>query len=258
MNNKILSVVLVAGIATTSFAGISAANNSGSLLWDKSEIRELMVKSESGEALTSDEQALLDEAKTKFQGKKSNFKRNWFKSLTEEEKTAIESMSDEEKQAFFESKKEEKMAQMEAGKSVINKLITGESLTADEEALRLEMLAKFESEDNSHPQRKGGWDIIAKILAWDELTEDEANQVIEMQAKQAERAAEKAKIEAMSDTEKEQYFEDKKLEREAQRETMMALKEKVESGEALSDDEQALIDNAKNQMGKGKWGKHRR
>ena len=68
MNNKILSVVLVAGIATTGFAGISRANYSsnGSNFGNKWEIRQLLEKAESWETLTEEEQALLDAEKEKM------------------------------------------------------------------------------------------------------------------------------------------------------------------------------------------------
>lgn len=66
MNNKLVSVVLVAGIAATGFAGLSSANetNSGSALGNKTEIKELFNKVKAGESLTADEQATLDEAKS--------------------------------------------------------------------------------------------------------------------------------------------------------------------------------------------------
>lgn len=65
MNNKLVSVVLVAGIAATGFAGLSSASESasGSIFGNKTEIQELFKKVESGETLTADEQATLDSAK---------------------------------------------------------------------------------------------------------------------------------------------------------------------------------------------------
>lgn len=63
MNNKLLSVVLVVGIASTGFAGISAANSGKVLSEEKSEMRELFEKSKAGETLTADEQAVLDAVK---------------------------------------------------------------------------------------------------------------------------------------------------------------------------------------------------
>lgn len=68
MNNKILSVVLVAGIATTGFAALSSADDNGTILGGNSEIRELIEKSRNGETLTADEQATLDEVKASKKG----------------------------------------------------------------------------------------------------------------------------------------------------------------------------------------------
>jgi hypothetical protein len=125
-------------------------------------------------------------------------------------------MTDTEKQEFFAIKKEEMQAQREVEKSVIDKLIAGESLTADEEATRLELISKFESEDNEHAERRDGGDIIAKLLAGDELTSEETASLAEMQALHTER--------------------------EAQMEILKPILEKVKAGEELTTDEQALLD----------------
>lgn len=266
MNNKLLSLVLLLGIASTGFVAYTNADDSAlwKLMGNKSEIRQLMQKLEAGETLTDEEQALVDEAeshkaemqeiynllqkqengetltadeqaqldawkanKPEWKGPRGmgGFgKRSGFGNLTEEEKTALESMSDEEKQAFFEEKKAQMQAERQAEKAVIDKLIGGESLTADEEALRLELLAKFESEDTDGKDRRGGGDIIAKLLAGDELTDEEQTQLEQMQAKKAER--------------------------EAAREALAPILEKVQNGETLTDDEQALLDENK-AMGRG-------
>ena len=65
MNNKLLSGVLVLGIAATGFAGVSSANesNSGATTEQKTEMRELFQKVKSGVTLTDAEQAIVDEAK---------------------------------------------------------------------------------------------------------------------------------------------------------------------------------------------------
>ncbi len=65
MNNKILSVVLVLGIASTGFASISSADDTatGSV---KSEMRQLFEKLKSGVTLTVEEQAQLASVKTKI------------------------------------------------------------------------------------------------------------------------------------------------------------------------------------------------
>jgi len=227
MNNKILTVVLVAGIATTWFAGISAANSGSLSFWNKAEIRELLEKAESWVELTTDEQATLDAAKAMKAEKwaKHGGKRKGGWNLTDEEKTALEAMSDEEKQEFFEAKKAEMKADKEAAKAVIDKLVAGESLTAAEEATRLEMLAKIEENTGKHSKQ---WsEIIAKILAGDELSADEQTQLETMQAKHAEREAQKA--------------------------IMQPIRDKVDAGEELTDEEQATLDEAKANKPEWKW-----
>ncbi len=197
MNNKILSLVLLAGIATTGFAGISAASNSqvNSKFRNKSEIRQIHDKLEAGESLTAQELEFLDAAKEKFHERamKKWFdgfgKRAGFNELTQEEITALESMTDEEKRVFFAEKKAEKIAQKDAEKAVIDALIAGQTLSADQEALRLEMLARFDEDVAA----KRDWAvIIEKILAGDELSADELVTLEEMQEKHAERQAKRA------------------------------------------------------------------
>lgn len=233
MNNKILTVVLVAWIATTGFAGISAANSGTLDFGNKSEMRGLFEKAQSGETLTADEQVTLDSAKESRgeRGAKFGWKRKGGWNLTDEEKTALESMTDDEKKAFFETKKEEMKAQKEAGKTVIDKLINGESLTADEEAMRLEMIAKMTEKSDSGKTKERS-EVISKILAGDELTADEETQVVEMQAKHAER--------------------------EAQRVIMEPIKAKLDAGEELTDEEQAILDDMKANKSQGKWNKGKR
>lgn len=209
MNNKILSVVLVLWIASTGFAGLSSAN-SGSIL---------------GKANTTLEQW----AEKKMKSWSYFGKRKGLKNLTDEEKTSLESMSDEEKQAFFTAKKQERKAQKEARKAVVDKLVAWESLTAAEEAIRLEALAKIE--DNTRKKTKPGADIIAKILAGDELSEAEQIDFAQMQEKRAER--------------------------EAQRALLEPIKAKVKAGEELTADEQALLKEYKGER-KGKKGHGKR
>ena len=173
MNNKILSVVLVVGIATTGFAGISAANNTTN---------------------SSENKGWFERWVKRISEKSNHFgKRKGLAHLTEEEKTALETMSDDEKKTFFDAKKAKMKAQKEAGKTVIDKLIAGESLTAAEEATRLEMIAKIEDFGGNHTRKgKGEWrEIIAKILAGDELSADEEIKLAQMQAKRAERESQR-------------------------------------------------------------------
>lgn len=204
--------------------------------------------------LTTEEQAQLDAAKAKFGAfkEKRGFdgfgKRAGFEQLTDEEKTALKSMTDAEKQEFFAVKKLEMEGQRAEHKNVIDKLIAGETLTASEEATRLEMLAKIDEKvsENNHPAREGA-DIIAKLLAGDELTADERTELANMQKVHAEREAEKAKIDAMTDDEKTVYFEAKKAEMDAKIEVIKPLFEKQKAGEALSIQEQAQLDAFKSE-----------
>lgn len=135
-------------------------------------------------------------------------------------------MTDEEKKAFFEVKKAEMKAQKEAKKAVVDKLIAGESLTADEEALRLEALSKIE--ERSGKRSKPGADIIAKVLAGDELSADEQTQLAEMQARHAEK--------------------------EAQRAILKPIRDKVDAGEELTEEEQTILDEAKQKRKERKKG----
>jgi len=295
LNNKILSVVLVAGIATTGFAALSSANNSGTgsafrgkgvmsqieqkvqngetltadeqtqydeMQAHKAEmdaIKPILEKKKAGETLSADEQAQLDAFEANRpagpdggfgpnggKGGKMGFdgfgKRAGFANLTDEEKTALESMTDIEKKAFFDQKKTEMEAQRTAEKAVIDKLIAGETLTADEEATRLELVNKFADENNKQTERRDGGDIIAKLVAGDTLTADEQAQLAQMQELNAQREAEKAKIDAMTDTEKQAYFTEKKAEMDAQMQAIKPILEKKKAGETLSADEQAQLD----------------
>ena len=157
-------------------------------------------------------------------------------------------MTDAEKKAFFDAKKTEMEAKMQAGKAVIDKLIAGQTLTAAEEATRLEMVSKFAQEDNDHPNRRDGGDIIAKLVAGDALSDAEKTELTQMQARHAEREAEKAKIDAMSETERESYFETKKAEMKAKMEIVEPLLKKQRNGETLTDAEKQTLEDNKADM----------
>lgn len=119
----------------------------------------IMEKKRAWETLTTDEQAKLDA----FEATKPNFwsmwewmkRGEWMKSwergergekwgfmnnLTTEEKTALQSMTTEEKKAFFEAKKAEQIAKRDAREGVIDKLLAWQTLTADEEVVRAEII----------------------------------------------------------------------------------------------------------------------
>lgn len=233
MNNKIVSVVLVAGIAATGFAGLSSASETQTWSFFKwnTEIKELFEKVKSGAELTADEQAILDEVRASKgekgkKGAKHGGKRKGGGNLTDEEKTALEAMSDDEKKAFFTAKKAEMNAQKEAGKAVIDKLINGESLTADEETTRLELLAKIESKSTDGKKLREGTALMIKVLAGSELTAEDEAALAEKQAKSAEREAQKAILEP--------------------------IKAKLDAGEELSEEEQAVLDEMKANKSEGK------
>lgn len=230
MNNKILSVVLVAGIATTGFAAVGSANEtlSGSIQVDTLQVREIFEKSRNGEVLTSDEQNIFDRAKSHFtkKGHKGFGKRKGLKHLSEEEREALETMTDDEKKAFFDSKKEEMQAKKEARKSVIDTLISGNTLTTEQETIRVEMLEKIESGDGKLGKRDNA-EIIEKILKGETLSSDEQVKFEEMQAKRSQR--------------------------EEKKEILQSIRDKVDAGEDLTDEEQNILDEHKSY----KKGRHR-
>lgn len=113
-------------------------------------IRAILDKKRNWETLTADEQAKLDT----FEANKPNFwsmwewmkwwergEKWWFMNwLTTEEKTALESMTNDEKKAFFDAKKVELTAKRDAREGVIDKLLAWQTLTADEEVVRAEII----------------------------------------------------------------------------------------------------------------------
>jgi len=232
MNNKILSVVLVAGVAVTGFAGLSSANETGTGFFKgNSEIREIKEKIESGVEITETEQTLLDEARSKKGGNKFG-KRKWLKNLSDEDKALLETMDDDEKKAFFDAKKAQMNAVKETHKAVVAKLIAGETLSDDEELARVEILERLSGDKAA---KKPGTEVIKKLVNGETLSATEITQLAEMQAKHEEREAQKAIIEP--------------------------IKAKLDAGEELSDVEQALLDEAKAEReengkskGKGKKG----
>lgn len=264
MNNKLLSVVLVAWIAATWFAGISSADESstGSVTSTKHERIELTVeqqaereamkalkeKVKAGTELTDAEQAQVDEFKANFSWKKGGKegkmwgKRGWgkggnkgMKNLTDEEKTALEAMSDEDKKVFFETKKEERKVEMEAKKAVMDKILAWTTLSSTEEATRLEIVAKMNEKEANTEGKKRGWNnesvgIMKKLVNLEELTAEEKTTLTEMKAK--------------------------KEEREAAKEAISPILEKKKAGTELTEDEEAQLEafKAENKSGKkGHW-----
>lgn len=72
----------------------------------------------------------------------ADFGRGMLPQLSTEEKTKIEAMTTEEKQTYFETKKAEIQAKHEAKESVIDKLLNGETLTADDKKVVEEIKAQ--------------------------------------------------------------------------------------------------------------------
>lgn len=70
--------------------------------------------------------------------------------LTTEEKNALASMTESQKREFFEKKRAEKKAKRTAQENIIDKLLAGETLTAEEEKIRQEII----SERKVHAEKK--------------------------------------------------------------------------------------------------------
>lgn len=100
-----------------------------------------------------------------------------FEKLTETEQTALESMSDTEKKAFFEKKRAEMEAKRDAHEAVIDKLLAGTALMADEEKIRQEIISKRaemkKERAEMEAKRKEIEAILAKKQAGTTLTSDE-------------------------------------------------------------------------------------
>lgn len=133
----------------------------------------------------------LDSTWTKYEFKK--WMNGWMKWLTDEEKTLVESMTTEERTAFFEAKKAERDAEMEAKQlerksheAVIDKLLSWETLTSDEELIRAEIIKKRAERKAEQEAREAKMEeiktIIEKKEAWETLTEDEQAKLDEMKS----------------------------------------------------------------------------
>jgi len=83
--------------------------------------------------------------------------------LTEAEQTALESMTTEQKQAFFEKKRTEIESQMTARETVIDKLLAGQPLTAEEEALRKTIISERAAHKTEMATRKAEMEQIKTI-----------------------------------------------------------------------------------------------
>jgi len=217
MNNKLLSGILVVGIAATGFAGYSSADDTNT--W-------------AGLSINGEQVAELNADTNSNETKKNKHgKRKWFTSLTDAEKLSLESMSDDEKKAFFTGKKEEKAAEREVTQAIMSKLFNGEDITVDERATLQAKQAEHEAKHADKPERtenseKAGYKaVVAKLIAGENLTADEQTVLDEIKAKKATRDAIKPLI------------------------------EKKKAGEELTESEQAELDSFKADNSKKKWGK---
>lgn len=105
--------------------------------------------------------------KPRFEG--SGFGRGAEK-LTEAERTQLASMTETQKKEFFETKRAEKRAEKEKYENVIDKLLKGEVLTAEEEALRAEIIQKRAEKQEKREKIKA---IMEKKNSGQALTADE-------------------------------------------------------------------------------------
>lgn len=169
-NVKILAGALITAITATSVWMTFANEETQTQTWllnkvkqrveltveqkaEMDEIKSIFDKQKSWETLTAEESAKLEEFKSNnpkiWREGKGKWMWKWFDKmwkwwfmnhLTEEEKTALESMTDDEKKAFFDTKKAEMQVKRQSHEAVIDKLLAWEKLTADEEAVRAEII----------------------------------------------------------------------------------------------------------------------
>ncbi len=102
--------------------------------------------------------------------------------LTSAEKTALESMTDTEKKAFFEEKQTEAKAKMEAQESVMDKLLAGTTLTADEETVRQEIITQRAEMKAKQAEMDAMKAILEKQKAGTTLTDDETAKLTAFEA----------------------------------------------------------------------------
>ncbi|NDK08545.1 hypothetical protein EOM39_04870 [Candidatus Gracilibacteria bacterium] len=163
-------------------------------------IKTIIEKKKAGTTLTSDEQAKL----TAFEanrpagmgrgqgnrGGKMGERGFGFAQLTDAEKTALESMSDTEKQEFFEKKREEQKAKMEAHENVIDKVLAGSTLTAEEETIKQEIITQRTERKTKIAEMEAKIAEIKPILekkkAGTTLTADEQTKLDEFEAERPE------------------------------------------------------------------------
>lgn len=120
---------------------------------------------------------------TTFATSYADFGKGGKNSLTDEEKTAIEAMSDTERQEFMSAKKEEMTAKREAQEAVIDALLAGDTLSADQEAVKQEIINERAERKTAMAEKQAQMEILKPIMekkrAGEELTADEEAQLEE-------------------------------------------------------------------------------
>nr|MDD3720668.1 hypothetical protein [Candidatus Gracilibacteria bacterium] len=147
-NKKILVGLLIATVTTAGLSYSYAADNSssGSTTETKNEFRKMHSFGSGG---------------TNVEGFKRGF--NGVE-LTDAEKTALQSMTAEQKKAFFENKMTTEKAKRDAKETVIDKLLAGQSLTADEETIRQEIIKERADRKTQMQERETKFQAIRAVL----------------------------------------------------------------------------------------------
>ena len=201
LKNKIILAICVVSMTTTGFTGIAIANTPR-IFERNSELKEIIKKSYYWKDLSVEEQIVLEKFMEsgffeKWVHKNTLWwyygykKRIWLEQFTKDDILFLESMTDEERKNFFDAKKSETQERKNSRKIVIEKILRWEKLTASEEFIRLEMLAKMQND--VLPRRNHG-DIIEKLLAWDELSTQELAEIKTMKEKKMLRSQKREQL----------------------------------------------------------------
>lgn len=161
------------------------------------EIRELHEKLKNWETLTQEEQAQIDKFKANLVQKKTKkIWMMWWKwwlgmwfwdKLTDEEKTALESMTNEEKKEFFEEKRSEAESKREARETVIDKLLSWETLTSDEEVIKQEIIENRAEMKLKREEMEEIKTLMEKVKNGETLTDKEQAQLDDFKSNIPER-----------------------------------------------------------------------
>ncbi|MDD5213611.1 MAG: hypothetical protein PHG82_04265 [Candidatus Gracilibacteria bacterium] len=163
MKKQIIAGIVLATLATTGAYTYASNTSTGSVT--KTEIMDLVKKVRDGVTLTTEEQAKLDAVKlnrgqkhekigsgSTMSGSMNEMRGEMgmggmmgagfstMTQLSDAEKTALTTMTADQKKAFFDAKMTDVKAKAEAKETVIDKLLAGTALTADEETLRQEII----------------------------------------------------------------------------------------------------------------------